>query len=492
MKYSLLFFSTFVISIVSFSQETFPTNGAPDKRHTYYAFTHAKLFSDYQTVVDNATLLIKDGIIVDAGASVIIPKEAVVYDLKGKYIYPSLIDAYTTYGMPEIKKNTRAGRSTQMENNLKGAYGWNQAIRPEIEADRLFVVDSKVAEEFLKLGFGTVMTFNRDGIARGSSVVVTLADKNENNVIIKEKGAAMYSFLKGTSTQDYPGSLMGAIALLRQTYCDALWYKQTNATKQDKEYNISLDAWNRIQSLPQIFEVNDKLSVFRADKIGDEFKMQYIIKGSGDEYQRIDDIKLTNAKFILPLNFPGALDVEDPYDADMVSYAELKNWEMAPLNPLAFEKNFISFALTTDGLKDKKEFWKNLRKAVEYGLSEKAALKALTVTPAEMLGIQEKVGALRKGMLANFIITSGSLFQDKSNIYENWVQGKQYIFKDINIADIRGKYSLQVGENKYNMTVSGEVEKPQVEKTTDGKRRCPSASPELRPATSSTAAQLSI
>ncbi|HET7818345.1 MAG TPA: amidohydrolase, partial [Bacteroidia bacterium] len=244
MKYSLLFFSTFVISIVSFSQETFPTNGAPDKRHTYYAFTHAKLFSDYQTVVDNATLLIKDGIVVDAGASVIIPKEAVVYDLKGKYIYPSLIDAYTTYGMPEIKKNTRAGRSTQMENNLKGAYGWNQAIRPEIEADRLFVVDSKVAEEFLKLGFGTVMTFNRDGIARGSSVVVTLADKNENNVIIKEKGAAMYSFLKGTSTQDYPNSLMGSIALLRQTYYDALWYKQTNAIKQDKEYNISLDAWN--------------------------------------------------------------------------------------------------------------------------------------------------------------------------------------------------------------------------------------------------------
>src|ERR1051326_9074140 len=101
------------------------------------------------------------------------------------------------------------------------------------------------------------MTFKKDGIARGSSVLVSLADERENEIILKEKAAAMYSFDKGTSTQDYPSSLMGSIALLRQTYYDAQWYRSQGAKE---EYNISLDAWNKLQNLPQIFEVNDKLS----------------------------------------------------------------------------------------------------------------------------------------------------------------------------------------------------------------------------------------
>lgn len=461
MKRILILFISFSSLAICRAQETFPVNGAPDKRHTYYAFINARLNADYQTVIEKATLLIKDGMVVDAGDKVVIPKGAVVYDLKGKSIYPSLIDIYSSYGMLEEKKQERnSGKGPQMENSVKGAYGWNQAIRPETEASKLFVSDSKSAEELRKLGFGAVMSFKKDGIARGSSVFVSLANKNENEIIFNDKAAAMYSFDKGISTQDYPSSQMGSIALLRQTYYDAQWYKQTSG---EKEFNISLDAWNKLQSLPQIFEAGDKLSVLRADKIGDEFKMQYIIKGSGDEYQRIDEIKNTRARFILPLNFPTTYDVEDPFDAAFVSLADMKHWEMAPLNPAAFENNFIPFALTADGLKDKKEFWKNIRKAIEYGLSEKAALKAITVTPAEMIGMQEKIGSLKKGMIASFIITSGNLFDEKNIIYENWVQGEQYVLKDINVTDIRGNYKLSTGSNTYNLKISGEPEKPKAD-----------------------------
>jgi imidazolonepropionase-like amidohydrolase len=378
--------------------------------------------------------------------------------------------------MPEIKRESFGrGGGPQMESNTKGAYGWNQSIRPETQADKLFTADGKAADELRKLGFGSVLTFKKDGVARGSAVFVSLANKNENETVLKDKAAAMYSFDKGTSTQDYPSSLMGSIALLRQTYFDADWYQKSNA---QKEFNISLDAWNKLQSLPQIFEVNDKLSALRADKVGDEFKMQYIIKGSGDEYQRMDDIKATNARFILPLNFPATFDVEDPYDAAMVSLAEMKNWEMAPMNPSAFEKKFIPFAITTDGLKDKKDFWKNLRKAIEYGLTEKMALRSLTLTPAEMLGMQDKVGSLKKGMLANFIITSGNLFDEKNIIYENWVQGDPYFLRDMNVPDIRGNYQLAIAsvnkkseeEHKpslfmrfFDLKISGEAEKPKAE-----------------------------
>lgn len=441
---------------VLLAQSTFPVDGVADKNHNYKAFTNVRIQVDPETVIDKGTLLVKDGLIVDAGTAVTIPADAVVYDLTGKTIYPGLIDAYTSYGMPEIKRGP-GERGPQYETKTRGAYSWNQALKPETEAYRLFAVNDKSADELRNAGFTSVMTFQRDGIARGSAAVVALNAAPEQTVILKDRAAACYSFDRGSSTQEYPSSLMGAIALLRQSYLDAAWYKTTT---DKKEYNISIEAWNNNAALPQIFETSNKLNVLRADKIGDEFRVQYIFKGSGTEYQRIDEIKATNGKFILPLNFPMAYDVEDPFEANLVSYADLKHWEFAPLNPAALEQNGITFALTTSDLRDKKEFWKNLRKAVQYGLTEKTALKALTVVPAQMLGISDKAGALKKGMIASFIITSGNLFNDKTVIFETWVQGKQYVVNEMNPLDFRGTYDMKAGDKAYTLKIAGEAEKP--------------------------------
>jgi imidazolonepropionase-like amidohydrolase len=456
-KLKLLFL--FCISVIFVqcvtAQETFPVNGVFNKNHNYYAFINAKIYTDYETLIENGTLLIKDGAIVEVGGKVTLPKGTVVYNLKGKYIYPSLIDAYTGYGLPETKKAPRNRTGIpQYETATKGAYSWNQAIKAEFDAVRDFTYDKKVAEEYRKLGFGTVLTLERDGIARGSAAVVTLAEGRENEVVILDKAAACYSFDKGSSTQQYPQSLMGAIALLRQTYLDGQWYKEN---QRKTEYNASLLAWNNLLALPQVFEVKDRLSVLRAANIAKEFNTKYIIKGAGDEYMRLDEIKETHCRFILPLNFPNTYDVEDPYDAVNVSIEEMKHWEMAPANPQFFEKRGIEFALTASDLKDKNDFWKNLRKAIEYGLTEKQALKALTVIPAEMTGTSDKVGRLKKDMLANFIITSGKLFDAKTKINENWIQGNQYIINDYNLPDVRGNYDLKVGADKqYELKIKGE------------------------------------
>lgn len=460
MKKIILLFSVLTtINAVSLAQETFPVNGTTNKNHNYYAFTNAKIIVDHETTIEKGILLIKDGMIINAAEKVTIPKGAVVYDLKGKSIYPGLIDAYTTYGIPEPKINPRTGgRTPQMESNTKGAYGWNQAVKAEVEANKLFSDDNVAAEELRKMGFGAVLTFQKDGIVRGTAAVVSLGDGRENELMINDKAAAMYSFDKGSSTQDYPSSLMGAIALIRQTYLDADWYKKD---KTKKEYNISLESFNNLQSLPQIFETTDKLNVLRADKIGDEFKVNYIIKGSGNEYQRLDDIKASNCKFIIPLNFPAAYDVEDAYDAANISLTELKHWEMAPLNPFALEKYVVPFAITTSDLKDKKDFWKNLRKAISLGLSEKQALKSLTVTPAELLNVSDKLGKLKTGMIANFIITSGNLFDEKNIIYENWIQGNPYKITDYNAIDVRGTYDFAYGNERVSrqLKIEGELDK---------------------------------
>jgi imidazolonepropionase-like amidohydrolase len=457
MKKLLLSLYILVSAMVSHGQETFPVNGTTNKNHNYYAFINAKIIVNADETIDNGTLLIKEGKIEGVGKTVSIPKGAVVYDLKGKSIYPSLIDAYTSYGIADPKAMPKMLPIPQMESNIKGAYGWNQAVKADVEAYKLFIDNPAASEEMRKMGFGAVLTFQKDGIVRGSAAVVSLADGKENNLILIDRAAAMLSFDKGTSTQDYPSSLMGAIALIRQTYLDAAWYKND---KTKKEYNISLEAFNNLMGLPQIFETTDKLNVLRADKIGKEFKVNYIMKGSGTEYQRLDDIKATNCKLIIPLNFPAAYDVEDAYDVENVSLTEMKHWEMAPVNAFALEKYLIPFAITTADLKDKKEFWKNLRKAIAYGLTEKQALKSLTTIPAEMLNVADKVGSLKNGMIANFIITSGNLFDEKTLIYENWVQGNPYKITDYNAVDVRGNYDFSYeAKNILQLKIEGDIDK---------------------------------
>lgn len=462
MKKILLSFFILFINIQAFSQVTFPRNGVYDERPAQYAFKNATIVVDAQTVLDNAMIYIKNGVIESVGKDLKVPNGTVVYDLKGKRIYPGLIDIYSDYGMPEIVR-PQGGRGfggpSQLESNKKGAYDWNQAVKPEVGAAKEFKANAQKAEEMRKIGFGAAGVHIADGIVRGTGALVALGDGKEHELLIKEKSSAHYSLNKGTSTQTYPVSMMGSVALLRQTYYDAEWYKKGG---NKEERNLSLEAFNELLSLPQIYEATDKLAILRGDKIGKEFNIQYIFKGAGDEYQRLDEIKALGSPLILPLNFPTAYDVEDPFDAAQVSLTEMKHWEMAPFNAGYVAKAGINFALTTNALRNKTEFWTNLRKAIENGLPESKALEALTSMPAKLLKVDNILGSLKKGMIANFIITSDNLFSKDNVIYENWIQGKRYIISDMNVTDVRGVYDLTVGEKTgLKLNISGKIDKPE-------------------------------
>lgn len=450
------FLSSLTILLLSFfaaiAQETFPVNGITDERSETFAFTNATIHTDYKTTLENASLLIQKGRVVAVGNSVAVPKDAVVFDLKGMHIYPSFVDMYSDYGVPPAKKPEGDFWKKGFESSKKGAYGWNEAIKPEISANELFKADDKAAEELRKLGFGAALTHQKDGIARGSGALVTLGNKKENEETVRGVCSAHFSFDKGSSQQDYPTSLMGAIALLRQTSLDAQWYA---SAKGKTDYNISLEAWNQLLALPKIFEVNDVLSLLRADKVGDEFGAQYILKGAGDEYKRLNEVKATQASLILPVNFPDAYDVENPFDALQLTLAAMKHWELAPANPKMINEAGIDFAFTTTGLKEKNAFLANIRKAIKNGLPEDAALKALTITPAKMLNAQDELGSLDKSKLANFIITTGKLFDDNTRIIENWIQGKKYAIDNSNLEKIDGVYKLSFSGKTYSLTIEG-------------------------------------
>lgn len=446
------------------AQETFPYNGIKDQRDGWYAFTNAVVIPQAGQQINNATLVIKEGRIVSITPGGAVPVGAIEVDATDKFIYPSFIDAYAEYGLPEAKAvGQRPRQLPQMLSNKSGAYSWNEALKPEFHAHMLFQPDNKAADGLREMGFGLLSSHQKDGISRGSSAVVSLGSGTAHELIIKAQGAHYMSFRKGVSTQNYPNSLMGIIALLRQTYLDADWYSKNN----NEDVNLSLAAWNELQNLPQIFAVGDWQEALRALRVAEEFNKEYIIKGDGDEYQRLDELKATGAAFIIPIEFPDAYEVSDPYAAHQLSLTQLRHWEMAPSNPGQLENAGIRFAITADGHNKAKGFLAALHKSVENGLSETAALQALTTTPAAMLGISAEAGTLEAGKWANLLITSKPLFTKGCEIHHNWVQGEPFVLKPMDAPDLNGEYRLKAGARSYNMLISSKGAKIKISEDTE-------------------------
>ena len=453
-SYFLFFFFCFS---QAYAQSTFPQNGVYDEQEDHYCFYNANIYISPDKFINDGVLIIKEGKVVDVGVKLAMPDDAIKIDLQNRYIYPSFVELSSDYGLPKPDKDKKRSRGPQMLSSKEGAYSWNEALIPEQNAAEDFVVNEKQAKALRNIGFGVVLTHHRDGMARGTSALVLLGNGNEHDQLIQKNVSTHYSFSKGSSKQNYPSSRMGAIALLRQANYDALWYAEKG---KDKEFNLSLQQWNLNMNLPQFFEVGNKLDLLRADKIGDEFNIQYIIRGKGDEYQRLSAIKASNAPLIVPLNFPDAYDLSDPYDAEELSLAQLKHWEMAPANPAKIQAAGIKYCLTSDLLKDKSSFLKALRTASQYGLSEEDILKALTTTPAAMIKASSQIGTLEKDKLANFFISSHSILSENVVFYEHWIKGKAHRINDMRKTDIRGSYQFSYGDIKASLEIDGSFEKP--------------------------------
>ena len=192
--------------------------------------------------------------------------------------------------------------------------------------------------------------------------------------------------------------------------------------------------------------------------------------GGGDAYENIAAIKETNATLVLPLNFPDAYDVSDPYQAQYVSLADMRHWNQAPSNPNVLASNGVNFSFTLNGLKSPSKLQEKIQKAIAYGLSKTKALEALTTVPAQILRKSDQIGSLQKGRYANFLITSGDIFEKGTVLYENWVQGTKNVITNKDQKDIRGDYSLTAGSDTYTLSITGEIGKPKAEVKKDSEK----------------------
>ena len=439
-------------------------NDTKGKDKSLYAVTNITLFQDYKTKVDNAVLVFQEGKVIASG-KVSVPKNAVVIDGHGSYVYPSFIDSYANIGVEKAKRSEYNSGSMYVPSDATSS-AYNDAVKADTRAVNTFTNQGKDYEDYLNQGFGSVLSFNEDGIVRGSAVLVGLGSGLASEKVIKEDAAFMLSFDKGSSKMSYPTALVGAIALIRQTYIDADWYAKGGSS--DKK-NTNLEAFNKYKKLPTIIETAEKWDVMRADRIGDEAGAQFIFVGSGNEYQRIKEIKATNGTLILPLEYPKPYQIADALDVEDLDVADLKHWELAPYNAVYLAKEKIPFALTMFKMKDKGSFLDKLRDLNKKGLSKEEILQALTEKPAQLLQVSN-LGKLTNGSYANFIMTSDDLFNKESVIYENWVLGKQNIINKMPENDVRGDYKLTVNNQTYDLKIKGKITKPEAGITQGNKK----------------------
>lgn len=434
------------------ADQTTPVQGIRDKSPQFYALTNATVIPEPGKRLDNATVLISNGKISKIQSNADVPAGYQTIDARGYFVYPGFIDLYSHYGLPKAEKNSKAnaGREPNYSNERKGGNASNAAIHARKQWVSEFTPDAEQAKGYQQQGFTTVQSGSFDGIFRGQAFVTSLATGLPNEAVLRAQANQFMAFSKGTSTQSYPSSLMGSIALIRQTLADANWYSQAYGKgnwrfyNQAIEYNADLAALGQLKTQGVVFEATDDQALLRADKVLKEFGLdKAALVASGYEYSRIDQVKASGRSLILPLAFPAAPTVQQLNDQLDVELAQLRHWERAPSNAAVLEQAKVPFALTMHKLEKPEQFWPNLRKAVAYGLSQQKALAALTTEPAKWLGMDSQIGKIAAGYQADLVVSKGDLFAD-GEIVATWVRGQQQVFKAMDLPAFAGTYALNL------------------------------------------------
>lgn len=425
-------------------ERTAPLVGVRQQPPQVHALTEARIIIEPGKVIDSGVIVIRDGRVVAVGVDVQPPADARIWPMKGKMIYPGLIDAYT-----EVDIDLQAVAQD-------GPRYWNGNIRPEVRAHEHLDNDSALNKTLRSQGVTARLAAPKRGLIKGSGAVVTTADEPTMDTLVRDV-ATLHVRLTPYGADGpggYPNSPMGAVSLVRQALYDAKWHQaawsawRKNPTTSAPEQSISLDqlAIDLDGPLPLTIDANSHLDALRAHQLGTEFELDVIIRGGGREYRRLDAIAATGRAVIVPLDFPKAPSVATTENAANVNLAAMMHWDIAPENPARLAAINIPIALTSDGLEKKSQFLDAVRKAVKRGLSPEAALTALTVTPAKLYDVSDQLGSLTVGKRACLVVTDGDLFDNQTRVLETWVDGVRYEIKDQPKLDVRGRWELDIDE----------------------------------------------
>jgi imidazolonepropionase-like amidohydrolase len=450
-----------------------PSEGIAARPSRHVLLVNARIVPEPGRTIEAGSIELRDGRIVAVHTGRASVPGATTRDLGGKTVFAGFVESVASIGVPEemragaIKAFPTPGQGPhQTTLDQPGARHWNRRVRPEWSVAERLDYSPEAAKSLRALGFASAYAAPGAGVVKGQGALLSLRDTvQDKDVVLAADLAQHFGFeLAGGFSGEYPGSLMGAIALIRQSLFDARAHANPGSAKRG-EANLALDALVPAARGKQrtYFQLDDELDVQRVDRIVREFNLDAILVGTGHEYRVIDQVRSAALPVILPLAFPEAPKVEQADIALNTSLAELQHWEQAPANPARVAASGVPFALTSHGLKDAdKNFLPALRRAVRAGLREDDALRALTVTPASLLGETTRLGRIAPGQFANLVVADAGLFRDqKAMLYETWVEGERFEHRRIATVVATGEWRLDWGKGRgpasISLTGDGEI-----------------------------------
>ena len=423
--------------IPSAAAQTPPPHGPTDADLRFHALVGGAVVQKPGVRIERATLTIRDGRVVSCVQDGAPPDGAEVIDCTGLVLYPGLVEPYLAVDAPAPDADSALAH-------------WHPGVLAQRSALDGDGATAKDREELRKLGFCAAAVAPTGGVFKGRAAVVLLneAEPPRRATVVREDVAHVCSL--AVRWGGHPSSEMGAIALVRQTLADADWFARCAATLgqapsapgAQPAANAALQALGALKDRPLLFDCEDELQILRAAKIAAEAGRPLLALGSGMEFRRMEAIAAAGAAVLAPLQFPEAPDVSSLGKRERTSLRQLQSWEQAPTNLARLLRAGTTTALTTHRLQDKKDFRDNLAAAIECGVDRDAALACLTTVPARLLGVDDQLGTLEPGRIANVTLVEGDLFDKKARIDSVFVAGVRHEIEKPKDKTLDGRWAV--------------------------------------------------
>lgn len=412
-----------------------------------HALVDVRIVLEPGRVIESGSIVIRDGVIEAVGTNLTIPADARVHEFERAEgqdpitIFPGLIEPYYPITL----------NSSDDDNGVPP--GRHELINPDRRLTARDWPNDRVVE-LRRAGFTTALMVADDGLLRGSGLIANLGDHGLSRNLLNAEFGQVASFDGRASNRQFPGSLMGAVALMRQTFADAEWQAAARAAWQRNPAQARPEWLEGVDALapalagrtPLIFESQDLLDTLRILEFIEAGSIDLVLVGHGAEYQRLNALTGRRVPHILPLDFPDAPDVRDENDRN-VSLEALRHWDRAPNNPKQLAEAGIPLMMTSHGLSSPGQIFEKLVKAIDRGLDADLALAAMTTAPADWLGLGDRAGRIRAGAMANLLVVEGDLLVESPSISQVWVDGHQYVLAALvpPAIDPAGTWDLTLG-----------------------------------------------
>jgi imidazolonepropionase-like amidohydrolase len=422
----------------------------------YFAIRSATVIPVSGVRLENATVIISRGVITAVAKDARIPEEAWVIDGKGLTVYPGLFDAFTDVGIPAPPSAAGGGDAaprtpqpiSRGPEDRPGSTPWRDAAG---EAN----LSDKRIESWRSAGFTTVVSAPKGGIFPGQAALLDLAGERNGDLVVKAPVAIPISLQPVGNFASFPGSLMGTLGYVHQVWLDTDWSTKAEALYEKNPRGVSRPRYDRTNTaLAEALEdhavvlipANTSLQIRRAFELVNAWHVNGVIYGGQMSYAVADEIATKKMPVLVDLKWPEADREGDP--EAVPSLRTLRFRERAPSSPAALAKAGVKFAFYSGGITAPKDVLKAAKKAIDAGLAPEAAIRAMTLSPAEIFGVSDRLGSIENGKIANLVVTDGDLFNEKTKVKYVFVDGRRFDIREPEKpreppkGDLTGKWRL--------------------------------------------------